>query len=107
MSAQEATAASAELDHEREDTEKKQQPLVTENEEAFKGPRFNPPVYRRRYAAVCELVKKHQAKKVRYNMLDLIRREGVGCLVTSVTRVQRLLLFPHASLLTTARLDLK
>ncbi|KAJ7339400.1 Small RNA 2'-O-methyltransferase [Desmophyllum pertusum] len=64
MSAQEATAASAELDHEREDTEKKQQPLVTENEEAFKGPRFNPPVYRRRYAAVCELVKKHQAKKV-------------------------------------------
>lgn len=77
MSAQEATAASAELDHEREDTEKKQQPLVTENEEAFKGPRFNPPVYRRRYAAVCELVKKHQAKKVRYNMLDLIRREGV------------------------------
>ena len=37
---------------------------VTENEEAFKGPKFDPPVYRRRYAAVCELVKKHQAKKV-------------------------------------------
>ena len=36
----------------------------TEADEAFQGPRFDPPVYRRRYAAVCELVKKHQAKKV-------------------------------------------
>lgn len=36
----------------------------TEAEEAFQGPKFDPPVYRRRYAAVCELVKKHQAKKV-------------------------------------------
>ena len=30
----------------------------------FKGPKFDPPVYRQRYAAVCELVKKQQAKKV-------------------------------------------
>ena len=48
--------------------EEKRQSSVTENEEQFKGPRFYPPVYRRRYAAVCELVKKHQAKRVRYRL---------------------------------------
>lgn len=62
MSSQELTA---ELEGERI-REEKQQSSVTENEEQFKGPRFYPPVYRRRYAAVCELVKKHQAKRVRY-----------------------------------------
>ena len=62
MSSQEMTA---ELEGERI-REEKQQSSVTENEEQFKGPRFYPPVYRRRYAAVCELVKKHQAKRVRY-----------------------------------------
>ncbi|CAH3024563.1 unnamed protein product [Porites evermanni] len=36
----------------------------TENEQAFRGPKFSPPVYRRRYAAVCELAKEHQARKV-------------------------------------------
>ena len=52
---------------------------VTENEEAFKGPKFDPPVYRRRYAAVCELVKKYQAKKVLdhetcfKNILEMVR----------------------------------
>lgn len=60
MSSQEVTA---ELDHER-GREENQQSSVTENEEEFKGPKFYPPVYRRRYAAVCELVKRHQAKKV-------------------------------------------
>ncbi|XP_078382520.1 small RNA 2'-O-methyltransferase-like [Oculina patagonica] len=60
MSSQEVTA---ELDHESS-REEKQHSAVTENEEEFKGPRFYPPVYRRRYAAVCELVKKHKAKKV-------------------------------------------
>lgn len=39
-------------------------PPSTENEGTFKGPKFDPPVYRQRYAAVCELVKKQQAKKV-------------------------------------------
>lgn len=62
MSAQEMTA---ELDGKRS-REEKQQSSVTENEEQFKGPRFYPPVYRRRYAAVSELVKKHQAKRVWY-----------------------------------------
>lgn len=38
--------------------------LSTENEGSFKGPKFDPPVYRQRYAAVCELVKERQAKKV-------------------------------------------
>ena len=37
---------------------------LTEDEEAFQGPKFYPPVYRRRYAAVCELAKKHHSKKV-------------------------------------------
>ena len=60
MNSQEVTA---ELDHER-GKEENQQSSVTENEEEFKGPKFYPPVYRRRYAAVCELVKRHQAKKV-------------------------------------------
>lgn len=55
-------AVTAELDRER--GEERQQSSVTENEEEFKGPRFYPPVYRRRYAAVSELVKKHQAKRV-------------------------------------------
>lgn len=55
-------AVTAELDRER--SEERQQSSVTENEEEFKGPRFYPPVYRRRYAAVSELVKKHQAKRV-------------------------------------------
>lgn len=64
MSSQEMTAE-LELEGERI-REEKQQSSVTENEEQFKGPRFYPPVYRRRYAAVCELVKKHQAKRVRY-----------------------------------------
>ena len=62
MSSQEVTSE-LEGEHIREE---KQQSSVTENEEQFKGPRFYPPVYRRRYAAVCELVKKHQAKRVRY-----------------------------------------
>lgn len=63
MNSQEMTAAELELEGERI-REEKQQSSVTENEEQFKGPRFYPPVYRRRYAAVCELVKKHQAKRV-------------------------------------------
>lgn len=62
MGSQEMTAE-LELEGERI-REEKQQSSVTENEEQFKGPRFYPPVYRRRYAAVCELVKKHQAKRV-------------------------------------------
>ena len=62
MSSQEVTS---ELEGERI-REEKQQSSVTENEEQFKGPRFYPPVYRRRYAAVCELVKKRQAKRVQY-----------------------------------------
>ena len=54
----------------------------TEAEEAFQGPKFDPPVYRRRYAAVCELVKKHQAKKV----LALPEREDI-CLQTLLTNI--------------------
>ena len=64
MSIQEATADNAGLQDETESGVEKQQLPLTEDEEAFKGPKFYPPVYRRRYAAVCELVKKHQAKKV-------------------------------------------
>lgn len=41
-----------------------EQTQLTEDEEAFQGPKFYPPVYRRRYAAVCELAKKHHSKKV-------------------------------------------
>ena len=37
---------------------------LTEDEETFQGPKFYPPVYRRRYAAVCELANKHHSKKV-------------------------------------------
>ena len=50
----------------QKNSEEKQQSSVTENEEELRegGPKFYPPVYRQRYAAVCELVKKHQAKKV-------------------------------------------
>ena len=52
-------------DHEHS-MQEKQQSSVTKNEEELRegGPKFYPPVYRQRYAAVCELVKKHQAKKV-------------------------------------------
>lgn len=66
MSVQETTEANSGLEGESESGLKKEQlPLsLTEDEETFKGPTFCPPVYRRRYAAVCELVKKHQAKKV-------------------------------------------
>lgn len=64
MSVQEATTGNAVLEDESESGLKKEKLPLTEDEDAFKGPRFYPPVYRRRYAAVCELVKKHQAKKV-------------------------------------------
>lgn len=47
------------------ESELEKQPFSsTENEQAFRGPKFSPPVYRRRYAAVCELAKEHQARKV-------------------------------------------
>ena len=64
MSVQETTEANSGLEGESESGLKKEQLPLTEDEETFKGPTFCPPVYRRRYAAVCELVKKHQAKKV-------------------------------------------
>ena len=47
------------------ESELEKQPFSsTENEQAFRGPKFSPPVYRRRYAAVCELAKEHQVRKV-------------------------------------------
>ena len=66
MSVQETTEADAGLEGESESglNLKKEQLPLTEDEGTFKGPTFCPPVYRRRYAAVCELVKKYQAKKV-------------------------------------------
>ncbi|XP_068740106.1 uncharacterized protein [Montipora capricornis] len=70
MNALEATSGnfSAGLKHESETKSELEKQFEhghrTEAEEAFQGPKFDPPVYRRRYAAVCELVKKHQAKKV-------------------------------------------
>ena len=64
MSVQEAAATNAGLENESESELTTQQPGLTEDEGAFKGPTFYPPVYRRRYAAVFELAKKHQAKKV-------------------------------------------
>lgn len=64
MSVQEAAATNAGLDNESESEPRTQQPTLTEDEGTFKGPTFYPPVYRRRYAAVFELAKKHQAKKI-------------------------------------------
>ena len=87
MSVQEATTGNAVLEDESESGLKKEKLPLTEDEDAFKGPRFYPPVYRRRYAAVCELVKKHQAKKVllyysiRYLSLGGSRGAGVGGLL--------------------------
>lgn len=54
-------------------------PPSTENEGTFKGPKFDPPVYRQRYAAVCELVKKRQAKKVldREASVKILKHTGV------------------------------
>ena len=37
----------------------------TEDERQFKGPKFDPPVYRQRYGVVEEMVNKYKAKKVR------------------------------------------
>ena len=68
MSVQQATVGNTvteETVKDQSESELNKKPLpLTEDEEAFKGPKFYPPVYRRRYAAVCELAKKHQAKKV-------------------------------------------
>ena len=38
--------------------------VTQENEEAFGGPRFFPPLYRQRYSAVAQILKEHQVKSV-------------------------------------------
>lgn len=63
------------------ESELEKQPFSsTENEQAFRGPKFSPPVYRRRYAAVCELAKEHQARKVmsKFGKKKLISEDQLG-----------------------------
>ena len=47
----------------------------SENEGALGGPTFSPPLYRQRYAAVLDLVREIQPKRVH---LGLVGRDGIS-----------------------------